>query len=73
MKTPEQKVAEYLHSYLCRWNHIDQCGWEYSGWDNPGHARKKYLEKATYLIKRYGVEEAIQMVDEHKRLSGILK
>lgn len=48
----EQRVAEYLHSFLCSASHIDQCGWEYEDWGGAyGPTRKRYLEKARKVLE----------------------
>ena len=49
-------IAELLHSKQCRWNHIDGCGWEYENWENPGHARQEYREKAVSLLAKAKAE-----------------
>ena len=62
-----QRLAEVLHSKLCHWNHADGCSWAYEKWENyqSGHAKKKYLDKANDLIKKFpiDVEILIEIID----------
>lgn len=68
-----QIIASRLHALKCKWNHIDQCGWEYNTWDNPGYERKEYYKKAKKLVDKYGANKVLEMLEEHKILSDILK
>ena len=49
--TVEQELAEAFHSTLCRWNHVDGCGWFYESWNDPGYSRNKYLDIVHQIIK----------------------
>ena len=73
MNKKTQKIADYIHELKCPWSHVDQCGWEYNSWDNPGYERKKYYERAKKLVNLYGADKVIRMIKEHKSLSDILK
>jgi hypothetical protein len=48
--TDEEKLAEALHTLLCRWNHTDGCGWHYEirggQHDWAGSSHGPYLTKA---------------------------
>lgn len=48
--TEEQRIAERLHSLLCKLNHIDQCGWFNftNSWEEYSH--RKFLRMAQALI-----------------------
>jgi hypothetical protein len=59
---PAPGLAEELHALLCRANHEDQCGWHFSSWDDPCHARDEYLETAEHILKRCEPEIAIEVV-----------
>lgn len=53
--TLDKRVAIILHAGLCRYNHNDDCSWEYYDDFNPDtwhncYAHKMYLDKATVLI-----------------------
>lgn len=45
-----EDVADALHSLLCGWNHIDQCGWEYESWEKPTWTRPRWREKAERVL-----------------------
>jgi hypothetical protein len=45
----EEILAEELHALLCRYNHTDQCAWDYEpGWDQYTH--QTYVNLASQLI-----------------------
>lgn len=49
----EEILAEELHALLCRYNHTDQCAWDYEpGWDQYTHQR--YVNLADQLIEGEG-------------------
>jgi hypothetical protein len=50
METNATKLAELLHNKGCRANHIDYCSWDYESWENPGYAKKQFLEKAINML-----------------------
>ena len=36
--TPDEKLAAYLHSKFCTWNHADGCSWFYEEtWNEYAH------------------------------------
>lgn len=49
--TEEQRIAERLHSLLCKLNHTDQCGWFHfpHSWEEYSH--RKFLKMAQALIE----------------------
>ena len=52
-KTEDQRLADILHSKLCKLNHTDRCGWCYESWDEPlvkHSVRQTYLDKARKLL-----------------------
>lgn len=51
--TVEQRVAEFLHSRFCRFNHTDGCGFYYENWEKPGYSRKEWLKKANSLLENF--------------------
>lgn len=51
MTEKEIRIAEILHNKFCNQSHIDQCGWDYESWNNPGYARMRFIEDARFLIK----------------------
>lgn len=67
------EAADLLHAYLCRWNHTDGCGWTYGSWvEVPLRgSRQKYYDKADRLIAA-GFDVA-QLIEDHKKLTGILE
>ena len=48
------RLARELHGLLCKWNHMDGCGWFYESKnkkeDWTGHEHDLYLGKARVLI-----------------------
>ena len=65
----EQKLAVELHEALCRWNHMDGCGWHYEikpqSTDWSGYAHAEYLKRARALAAEF---PAI----DHKTLGAIV-
>lgn len=57
-----QKLAECLHSHLCRSSHEDQCGWYYENWKNIGSTRASFLKKADAILKDVDYKSAILML-----------
>ena len=62
-----QRLATELHSLQCHYNHIDQCGWDYEGWDDVRNngTRYRYLEKASKVISELPsmtVDQIIQVI-----------
>lgn len=55
----EREVAIILHYYLCRKEHVEQCGWYYDSWFdylNGGHVSKdtiQYIEHARRVLEEY--------------------
>jgi hypothetical protein len=50
METNATILADLLHEKTCRFNHTDYCGWHYESWENPGYAKKRFLEKANDML-----------------------
>ena len=48
----EQELATAIHAKMCHWNHIDQCGWHYEGWEKLQEFSTKdgYLKKARTIL-----------------------
>ena len=63
--TPDEKVAEVLHSVLCKMNHTDQCSWDYESWKSPGSKRQYFLTKSKKLLsnlKSISTEDVIDSI-----------
>lgn len=56
------KLAEALHSRLCRWNHEDACSWHYCTWEKPDQTRKDYLDKARNILRIIPYENAMTII-----------
>lgn len=56
---PDERVADAIHMTTCHASHIDQCGYEYESWNNPGTSRKRYQKQAMKLL---------EVVDEHNAI-----
>jgi len=67
--SPYIKIADNLHTILCKWNHTDGCGWYYeesNGVDDwKGQTHSRYLEKAQKLVDLSGYSP--------EQINGILK
>ena len=59
-----ERLAEILHSKLCRSNHTDGCGWYYESWENVGYARKQYLDKANGILAKTNFKTAKIIINE---------
>lgn len=71
--TPDERLAEELHSKQCHWNHTDGCGWFYSTWEKPGTERIAYREKARLLQRIIADEVKIQKVGTTRTEEDILR
>jgi len=60
---PEWKIADILHSRMCRLNHIDQCGWDYASWQKPDGTREEYLKKALAILRQVEFDKALAIVN----------
>lgn len=53
----DERLAEYLHSKSCHWDHTEGCSWHYetnsSKVDWTGYAHSRYLEKARRALGKY--------------------
>ncbi len=56
-------LATLIHKRMCRWNHMDECGWDYESWDKPGYARNRYLEKADKVLTEVPYETAVKVLE----------
>lgn len=56
--TPEQRIADLLHSKMCNASHEDQCSWYYEPWNEPSYAKRRYLAKASRLLLTANGDEA---------------
>lgn len=63
------QIAEILHARQCHSNHTDACGWHYESWNNPGHARTRWLKKAEKTIEEYP-DITIEEVERVLRVFG---
>ena len=67
----EEQLAEFLHSNLCHYNHIEECGWSYEikngvhNWNGCEH--KRYLEKAKKMLEITEDIEVIKAIIEATR------
>lgn len=69
--TPDQRLAESLHTLGCRYNHTDGCGWEYDSWatwreDDTYNARTRYLQKAREvraLLPEFTDEQIVRVAE----------
>ncbi len=60
--TPAQRIAEVIHSKICRDNHTDVCGWDYGSWDQPAgrySSRAHYLKTAQAMLAIHHDETTI--------------
>lgn len=71
--TPEQRLADDLHTALCRSNHSDGCPWGYElpgatgeEWTRSEHNR--WLTHARALIELLGFEKAAAVVPMLKEI-----
>ncbi len=57
---PNFKLAELIHSKMCRSNHTDGCGWYYEKWDGFGNnsTRLSYLKKANDILEKVSYKDA---------------
>ena len=59
----EEQLAVFLHSKLCHYNHVEECGWSYEikngvhNWNGCDH--KRYLEKAKKMLE---ITEDIELI-----------
>jgi len=58
------KLADAIHSHTCRFNHIDQCGYEYQSWDTERGiaARSSYVQKANQMLRVTTLEVALKII-----------
>lgn len=66
--TPEQRLAEALHSMQCHQNHTDMCSWGYEDWSHTGEysAHGRYLEKAKKvmaLLPTYTPDQILEIAE----------
>ncbi len=47
---PEQKLADKMHTQLCKHNHTDACSYLYESWDAPRDARNRELRRVTKVM-----------------------
>ena len=57
-----QRLATYLHAKLCRWNHVDGCGWDYGSWKYPRTEQLEYLAKADEMLGKHDYETCISVL-----------
>lgn len=60
---PEYKLADILHTKMCRQNHTDGCGWFYESWERIGSSRKSYIEKAKNILTNVEYETAKKVIN----------
>lgn len=60
----DKKLAELIHTKLCRYNHVDGCGWHYESWKQPLGARTEYLKKAQNILKLSKFKEAVKIIEQ---------
>lgn len=63
----DQKLAEYLHSKQCRWDHTEGCSWFYE-FDNSevnwgGYAHSRYLTSARKALKSYDYSTVVGVLE----------
>lgn len=62
------QLAIFLHNRLCRWNHMDGCGWYYGvydgvhDWKQDEH-RCWWKKAETLLSKKYTCEQVMDIID----------
>ena len=42
---------------------MDQCGWEYDSWNDPGNAKQAYVEKARKLLTKFSVKQVQDFIE----------
>lgn len=58
--TQAQELATLIHEKICRFNHVDACGWDYEDWD--GYTTKRYLKVANKMLEKTDFETAKQVI-----------
>ena len=59
---PQHRLADHIHSKMCRHNHTDACGWFYESWDNIGSSRMSYLKRANKILEHVDMENAMKVI-----------
>lgn len=59
---PQYRLADHIHSKMCRHNHTDGCGWFYESWDNIGSSRMSYLRRANKILEHVDMENAMKVI-----------
>lgn len=59
----DRQLAEFLHDKLCKWNHVDGCGWFYYNWTDPGQDRTVWINKARRVLKVVDIDTAKKVVN----------
>lgn len=63
----DKKLAEYLHSKQCQWDHTEGCSWFYEftdskpDWDGYAHAR--YLATAQKAMESYDHDTVVGVLE----------
>lgn len=62
-----KKLAEYLHSKQCQWDHTEGCSWFYE-FDNSevnwgGYAHSRYLTSAREALKSYDYSTVVGVLE----------
>lgn len=63
----DKKLAEYLHSKQCQWDHTEGCSWFYE-FDNSevnwgGYAHSRYLTSAREALKSYDYSTVVGVLE----------
>lgn len=68
--TEDKKLAEYLHSKQCRWDHTEGCSWFYEVSDSEpnwsGYAHARYLSTAQKALERYDHDTVVGVLEAVK-------
>lgn len=63
-KTPEIRLADFLHESSCHWNHVDGCGWFYEkneDYTKSGTARNRFYQKAVKLLEQDSIDTIMRV------------
>lgn len=63
----DKKLAEYLHSKQCQWDHTEGCSWFYEFDDSEvnwgGYAHSRYLASAREALNSYDYSTVVGVLE----------
>lgn len=48
------RLADLLHDTQCHASHVDECGYQYEGWDDPRWAKTGWYRGAERMVRESG-------------------